>query len=46
VGVINDTGLMYLAINNKILLMEQDEIVQDFLLLPKQEVIAGFTQFQ
>jgi len=46
VWVINDTGLMYLGINNKVFLMEQDEIVQEFLLLPKQEVIVWFTQFQ
>ena len=46
VWVINDTGLMYIGINNKILLMEQDEIVQEFLLLPTQEIISWFTQFQ
>jgi len=46
VWVINNVWLMYIAVKNKVFLMEQDEIVQTYLTLPDNEWIKWFTQFQ
>ncbi len=46
VWIINQTGLVYIATANKVFLMESDEIVQEFLILPEQEDIKWFTEFQ
>ena len=46
VWTINDAGFLYIAKNNKIFLLESDEIVQEYLIIPAQEEITWFTQFQ
>ena len=46
VWTINDVWFLYIATWNKVFLLESDEIVQDFLILPSQEIIMWFTQFQ
>jgi len=46
VWTINDSWLLYIAVKNKILLMDDTEVVQDFLILPAQEEVKWFTQFQ
>ena len=46
IWIINNAWLLYIAIKNKIFLLDEDGILQEYLILPASETIMGFTQFQ
>lgn len=46
VWVINNAGLLYLAIKNMVFILDESEVVTDYLTLPDKEEIRCFTQSQ